>query len=199
MQTVKLTYSSLEQMQNRFLNILKLLNRRGVIDDINSIFNSKKPNSIISTIIKFKGTQKVAINFINNNVNSVSKNSSIEDFLGQDINMIKILCVPNISKKIFRQIKEYPNAEIFELANFDEDLINKDCINEHRILNDEEKNLIASQYKLTNLPKIQDCEMMARYYKAKEGDVMEVIRNNVNSGISYAYRLVVPGNIELFF
>lgn len=199
MQTVKLTYSSLEQMQNRFLNILKLLKRRGVIDDTQSIFNSKKPTSIINTIIKFKGTKNVAINFVNNHVSSVSKNSSTEDFLGQDINMIKILCIPSISKKIFRQVKEYKNAEIFQLNDFDEDIINKDFVSEHRILNEEEKKIIATQYKLINLPKIQDCDMMARYYKANEGDVMEVIRNNVNSGISYAYRLVIPGNIELFF
>lgn len=199
MQSVKLTLGSLEQMQNRFYNILKLLKRRGVIDNVDSIFKEKKPNSIINTVIKFKGESKVAISFINNNISSVSKNSSVDDFLGQDIKMIKILCVPSISKKIFKQVKEYPNAEIFELADFDEDIISKDFVNEHRILSEDEKKIIASQYKLTNLPKIQDCEMMARYYNAKEGDVMEVTRNNVNSGVSYAYRIVVPGSIELFF
>ena len=41
MQSVKLTLSSLEQMQNRFYNILKLLKRRGVIDNVDSIFKEK--------------------------------------------------------------------------------------------------------------------------------------------------------------
>jgi DNA-directed RNA polymerase subunit H (RpoH/RPB5) len=196
MSTVKLTFSSIEQMQNRFYNILKLLERRGVIDDIKVIYDDKKPMSIINTVIKFKN---IAINFVNNSITTISKNSSIDDFLGQDINMIKILCVPVISKKIYKQVQEYPKGEIFQLDDFDDDIINKDFISEHRIITDSEKKDIMTQYQLNNLPKIQDCEMMARYYNAKVGDVMEVTRYNVNSVISYAYRYVIPGNIDFFF
>ena len=88
------------------MNILKLLKRRGVIDDTASDpLIPKKPTSIINTIIKFKGNKKVAINFVNNHISNVSKNSSVDDFLGQDINMIKILCVPSISKKFLNKLE----------------------------------------------------------------------------------------------
>lgn len=202
MQSVKLTYTSVEQNQIRFCNVLMMLKRRGYIKDITSIYKSHKPESMINTIFKFKSDisdLKIAINFITNNINSIPKNSSVDDFLGQNINMIKILCVPSISKKLFKQVAEYPNGEVFELSNFDEDIISKHFISEHTILSEEEKKVIVSQYKLTNLPKIHDCEMMSRYYKAKVGDIMKIERNNVNSGISHAYRLVISGNIELFF
>lgn len=202
MQSIKLTYTSVELNQIRFNNVLKMLQRRGVVKNIEDIYKKNKPESMINTIFKFKSDVsdlKIAINFITNSISSIPKNSSVDDFLGQDINMIKILCVPSISKKIFKQVREYPNGEIFELENFDEDIIMKDFIMEHFILSEEDKKVIVSQYKITNLPKIHDCEMMSRYYKAKAGDIMRVERNNVNSGVSNAYRLVVPGNIELFF
>ena len=202
MQSVRLTYSSVEMNQIRFMNILKLLQRRNVIKDVDKIYKANKPDSLMNTVFKFKSDisdTKVAINLISNNISSIPKNSSIDDFLGQNINMIKILCVPTISKKVFKQVKEYPNSQVFELLNFDEDVPSKDFIQEHRILSEEDAEIIRQQYKETNLPKIQDCDFMARYYGAKPGQIMEVKRSNINCGVGIAYRLVVPGNIELFF
>ena len=203
MQSVRLTYSSVEMLQIRFKNILKLFQRRGLIANIDKIYQANKPDSLMNTVFKFKSdidnNTKFAINLISNNITSIPKNSSIDDFLGQNINTIKILCVPSISKKIYKQVKEYPNSQVFELLDFDEDIPEKDFIQEHRVISLEEAEVIKSQYKLSNLPKIQDCDFMARYYNAKEGDIMEVKRTNINCGLGTAYRLVVPGNIELFF
>lgn len=202
MQSVRLTYSSVEMNQIRFMNILKLLKRRGVIKDVDKIYKANKPDSMMNTIFKFKSDisdTKVAINLISNTISSIPKNSSIDDFLGQNIKTVKILCLPNITKKVYKQVKVYPNSQVFELLNFDEDVPSKDFIQEHRILSDEDADIIKKQYKESNLPKIQDCDFMARYYDARPGQIMEVKRSNINCGMGVAYRLVVPGTIELFF
>lgn len=202
MQSVRLTYSSVEMNQIRFMNILKLLKRRGVIKAVDKIYKDNKPDSMMNTIFKFKSDisdTKVAINLISNTISSIPKNSSIDDFLGQNVKTVKILCLPNITKKVYKQVKVYPNSQVFELLNFDEDVPSKDFIQEHRILSDEEAEIIKKQYKETNLPKIQDCDFMARYYDAQPGQIMEVKRSNINCGVGIAYRLVVPGTIELFF
>ena len=202
MQSVRLTYSSVEMNQIRFMNILKLLKRRGVIKAVDKIYKDNKPDSMMNTIFKFKSDisdTKVAINLISNTISSIPKNSSIDDFLGQNVKTVKILCLPNITKKVYKQVKVYPNSQVFELLNFDEDVPSKDFIQEHRILSDEEAEIIKKQYKETNLPKIQDCDFMARYYDAQPGQIMEVKRSNINCGVGMAYRLVVPGTIELFF
>ena len=203
MQSVRLSYSSLEQNQIRLLNILKLLKRRGVIKDVEKLYKENKPDSIINSIFKFNSDinkeQKIAISLINSPISSISKNSTIDDFLGHNVNSIKILCIPTISKKIFKQVKEYPNSQVFTLLNFMEDIPSKDFIQDHRIISEEEKKELEKQYKISELPKIQDCELMARYYGAKPGDVIEVKRSNINCGMGIAYRLVIPGSIELFF
>jgi len=202
MQSVRLTYSSVEMNQIRFMNILKLLKRRGVIKDVDKIYKANKPDSMMNTIFKFKSDisdTKVAINLISNTISSIPKNSSIDDFLGQNIKTVKILCLPNITKKVYKQVKVYPNSQVFELLNFDEDVPSKDFIQEHRIISEEEAEIIKKQYKESNLPKIQDCDFMARYYDAQPGQIMEIKRSNINCGVGIAYRLVVPGTIELFF
>ena len=203
MQSVRLSYSSLEQNQIRLLNILKLLKRRGVINDVDKLYKANKPDSMINSIFKFKSDinkdQKIAISLINSHISSISKNSTIDDFLGHNVNSIKILCIPTISKKIYKQVKVYPNSQVFTLLNFMEDIPSKDFIQDHRIISEEEKIELEKQYKISELPKIQDCELMARYYAAKPGDIMEVKRSNINCGMGIAYRLVIPGSIELFF
>tara|TARA_B110000879_G_C11174031_1_gene515038 strand:- start:2133 stop:2741 length:609 start_codon:yes stop_codon:yes gene_type:complete len=202
MQNIRLTYSSVEMNQIRFMNILKLLKRRGVIKDVDKMYKDNKPDSLINTIFKLKSDiddTKIAINLISNTITSIPKNSSIDDFLSQNVKTIKILCVPTISKKIYKQVNVYPNSQVFELLNFDEDVPSKDFIHEQRILSEEEAELVKKQYKVKNLPKIQDCDFMARYYDAQIGQIMEIQRSNINCGIGIAYRIVVPGKIELFF
>jgi len=158
---------------------------------------------MINTVFKFNSDinpdQKIAISIINSHITSIPKNSSIDDFLGHDVKAFKILCIPNISKKVFKQVKVYPNSQVFQLLNFDEDIPEKDFIQDHRIISEDEKIIISKKYKPSNLPKIQDCELMARYYNAKPGDILEIKRKNINCGEGIAYRLVIPGSIELFF
>ena len=106
MQSVRLTYSSVEMNQIRFMNILKLLQRRNVIKDVDKIYKANKPDSMMNTVFKFKSDisdTKVAINLISNNISSIPKNSSIDDFLGQNINMIKILCFLQFQKKFINK------------------------------------------------------------------------------------------------
>lgn len=203
MQTVKVTYSLLELTQNKFLNILKMLKRRNLIKNYESIYQSNLPESFTTNIIKFKSDisdQKFNIYFVNSPLTSISKNSSVDDFLNQNINIMKILIVPKITKKVFKQIEQnYSNSEVFSSEEMLEDIPSKDFIPDHRKLNQEEVEILEKKYMLKNLPMIQSYDPMIRHLGAKVGDVIVINRVNVNSGSSVAYRLVVPGNIDHYF
>ncbi len=203
MEQVKLTLSLLELTQIKFLNILKMLKRREVIDDVDSIYKSNIPKSFNTNVIKFKSDisdQKVNIYFVNSPISSISKNSSIEDFLNENIKIKKILIVPKITKKVFKQIiYNYSNAEVFSYQEMMEDIPTKQFIPNHRILKEEEKEILKKKYNLKDLPKIQSFDMMIRYLNAPINSVVVINRVNVNSGSSVAYRLVVEGNIDHYF
>ena len=59
--------------------------------------------------------------------------------------------------------------------------------------NDTEKNEVLEKYQTTvnKLPKIYTTDPMAKYYDMKKGDLIKVIRNDPEVGLSIAYKLVV--------
>jgi len=203
MNKIKLIKNALEINQLIFLNILNMLKTRGKINDIDNIYKKHIPKSINNKIIDFKSdisNDKFSISIISSPLSSISKSSSIDEYLSQNILIRKILVLPKITKKVFNQIEShYPNSEVFTLLEMIENITLKDFIPKHKILNKEEKEIILKKYKSKNLPKIQTSDVMIRYLDGKENDIVEITRNNINSGISIVYRLIIKGNIDYYF
>jgi DNA-directed RNA polymerase subunit H (RpoH/RPB5) len=61
-----------------------------------------------------------------------------------------------------------------------------------------EREELLKSFALKELGRIHSTDMMARYYGAKINDVFRIERPNINSGISIYYRVVIPGNLEIF-
>ena len=117
----------------------------------------------------------------------------------EDTNYHKIIIVPNLTKKIVKQIRStsHYNAEIFNEYELLEDISKKVFVPKHILLSDEEKEQILKTYQYSELSKIFDTDMMARYYQMKPDDIVKIIRPSINSGECIFYRHVVPGKNDL--
>ncbi len=142
---------------------------------------------------------KYNINIINQDVKNISGGSPIDDYLNKSVDIHKFLIVKNFSKKTYSQIiKDYKNAEIFTIYEFLEDIPSKEIIPQHILLNNDEKKELLESFGLNELGRIYSTDIMARYYGTKMNDVFRIIRPNINSGTSVYYRLVIPGNLDIF-
>ncbi len=183
-----------------------------VIKNLGLMFNRRKymksktfSDKIVESLISDKNHTfeldniKYNINIINQDVKNISGGSPIDDYLNKSVDVHKFLIVKNFSKKTYTQIiKDYKNAEIFTIYEFLEDIPSKEIIPQHILLNDEEKKELLESFGLNELGRIYSTDIMARYYGTKTNDVFRIIRPNINSGTSIYYRLVVPGNLDIF-
>ena len=181
-------------------NTLSMLKNRKII-------NSEEKEKYLSSFEKIAKTsdifelkkQKIRINVISSKLNSINKGSPLEDFLLEDTSFHKIIVVPKLTKKIVKQIKStsHYNAEIFNEYELLEDISKKVIIPKHILLAEDEKNKILKKYKYSELSKIFDTDIMARYYSMQPNDIVKIIRPSINSGECVFYRHVVPGKNDL--
>jgi DNA-directed RNA polymerase subunit H (RpoH/RPB5) len=191
--------SLLEINQTLIENVLKMIKRRELIKDNLKIYNTIKPNSTNDTIFNFDSdvdNNKYSVYLVNTVLNSVASGSSLDDYLKANINVKKFVILKDVGKKIIKQLQEYPNVEYFTFLEMMEDVPSKHFIPEHRVLNEKEKKIVDEKFSISNLPVILTTDFMARYYNAKKGDVVKIIRLNRNSGISVIYRQVLKGNLD---
>jgi DNA-directed RNA polymerase subunit H (RpoH/RPB5) len=193
--------NKLEILQTILYNCLLMLKRRGYISNVDTVYKKYMPTSISMNNFKIVDNNMTNYIYINNvDMNSIKKSSPIDDFLSTDINMKKFLITPTINKKILSQILDkYPNSEIFKHTEMLEDIVSKNFIPKHTLLDKKEKEKLLEIYKSNNLPKIFKLDMMSRYYNASEGDIFRIERNSILSGKSIYYRIVIPGDVNKFF
>ncbi len=88
----------------------------------------------------------------------------------------------------------YKNVEFFEQQKMTFNISKHVFQPKFIILNtEEEKNEVLEKYQTTinKLPKIYTSDPMAKYYDMKKGDMVKVIRNDPEVGLSISYKLVV--------
>lgn len=202
MDLTRVSYDNKEINKIIVTNILKMFQRRNLIENIeetfNSIENDISPNKSIK--VKLLNNQNSMIYIINDKVTSITQNSPIDDFLSKDVNIFKFVIIREPSKKTFKQVIEnYPNSEIFFQHEFMEDIPSKDIIPDHRILNSDEKDELTQVIESKSLKKIFTTDMMSRYFNAKVNDIFRINRMNTTSGNGIDYRVVVPGKIDMLF
>jgi DNA-directed RNA polymerase subunit H (RpoH/RPB5) len=83
-----------------------------------------------------------------------------------------------------------------ELFNFRDMIINKTqhiFVPKHRLLTDEEVEKVTTALNVpkTTFPRILKTDAICKYYGGKSGDVFEITRGNIISGIELVYRIVV--------
>lgn len=201
----ELIKSNLEIFETLLENVLIMFKNRGYIKNVKEIYKKHKPTSITMNNFNIKSDidNKMYYVFIHNvNINSIKKNSDVDDFLSKNVNNVKILLVPTVNKKILTQVlTKYPNSEVFRFSEMLENITKKIFIPKHTLMDKKSKEELLKLFKLTNLPKMSLLEPMARYYGAKINDVFKIERNSVLSGKSIYYRYVThkTDDIDIFF
>jgi len=192
-------YTNKEQKQIVLKNSLKMLERRDIKIDRKKIFD----------ILKDQLNENKALNFKDSNNKSyqyfilflkISNISQLEEFLNVNVDKYKILFLQSITKKVFKQIvNTYENVEVFFINELLEDIPSKVFIPKHKQLSNNDKEELLNNFKLSELAKIHQYDMMSRYYNVKPNDVFRIERFNINSCTSVYYRVVIKGGIDLIF
>ena len=200
--SVNVEYSSKEVSHLVLENVLKMLVRRNNIKTHEKLLNELTNDFINKSIVDFKdeNNKKVSINMSNLKLASIVQGSPLDDYLRNNLDVHKIVIMREPSKKVVKQIMtEYPNSEIFFEFEMMEDIPSKIFIPEHQLLTEEEKTNILETFKETELAKINDTDIMSRYYQAKFGDIFRIIRPSITAGKNIFYRRVVVGKIDQLF
>ena len=184
------------------LNILKMLYRRKLIDDVDVTYTEIGDDINQKAIIEFKlnDNSKCSIYSINTKLNSITQGTPVDDYLSNNITIHKIVILKDAAKKVLKQILlDYKNAEFFFEHEMLEDIPSKIFIPEHILLNEEESIELLSKFSEHELSNILNVDMMARYYHAKVGDIFKIIRPSIVAGNSIFYRKVIHGSLDILF
>ena len=200
--SVNVEYSSKEVSQVVLENILKMLVRRNNIAKYEKLLDELKSDFTDKGLVDFKddNNQKFSLNISNAKLSSIVQGSPLDDYLRNNLDTHKIVIMREPSKKVVKQLlTEYVNCEIFFEYEMMEDIPMKVFIPEHQLLTEEEKKNILETFKETELAKINDTDIMSRYYLAKFGDIFRIIRPSITAGKNIFYRRVVIGNLNQLF
>lgn len=180
-------------------NLGKLFHRRNYIDTA-ELSQKIYERILVDKVYNFElNNKKFSIDIMNIELKNITDGSNADEYLNKNIDHHKFLIVKSFSKKTFLQIQnDYKNSEIFTIDEMLEDIPAKEFIPDHQILNDTDKAELLDSFGLTELGRIYNTDMMARYYGAKKDDVFRITRANTSSGTSIYYRLVINGNMDIF-
>lgn len=81
--------------------------------------------------------------------------------------------------------------QVFWINSLQIKIVDHDFVPQHRVLNENEKNKLISNYNITSfnqLPIILQTDPIAKYYGMKRGDICEITRPSETSGQYIAYR-----------
>ena len=186
--------TELERQVAALSTITNMLVARKWIDKNNkTLLNT---TDIINTISIDCLNNKVAIKFYNSKLNTLN-DREIETFFASYPGYHRIIIVNDIATKAEKQVMSSQNIEVFRIMEVIKDISKHHLVPKHILLSKDEANTVMSEYKLNkkDMGRIYIDDPMARYLYAQKDDVIQVIRENINSGYSTYYRLVVLGSI----
>jgi len=200
--SVNVEYSTKEIFTIVLTNTLLMLGRRKLLKSSKKILEDLNDTFIEKGIIEFKddNNNKISINLTPGKLTSIVQGSQLDEYLKSNLDVHKIIIIKDPSKKVIKKIiTDYINAEIFMEHELMEDIPSKFFIPEHQLLTEEEKKNILETFKETELAKINDTDIMSRYFGAKVGDIFRMIRPSITAGYNIFYRRVVSGNFNQIF
>lgn len=200
--SVSVEYSTKEISAIVLTNVLKMCKRRNLIDNVNSLIENIKDDFINKGIIEFniKDNKKISVYQFTGKVASIVQGSPLDDYLKNFVDVHKIVIMKEPTKRSAKQItSEYPNVEFFFEYEMMEDIPSKMFIPEHILLLEDEKKDFLQIFKESELAKINDTDIMSRYYAAKVGDIFKIVRPSLSAGKNIFYRKVVLGNLNQLF
>lgn len=199
--SVSVEYSTKEINDIVFQNILKMLIRRNIIDNYEEIYKKNVDDFVSKGLVNFPTKKnRYSINMYSGKISSIVQNSPLDEYLRNNTDVHKIVVLKDPSKKVVKQISsDYPNAEFFFEHEMMEDIPSKNFIPEHILLQGDDKKILLQTFKEMELAKINDTDMMSRYFAAVPGDIFKIIRPSTTAGKNIFYRRVVNGTLNQIF
>jgi hypothetical protein len=134
-------------------NVLKMLERRGLVESWTNIFKNISSDTTGKSIfeIEIKDKKKYSVYIVNAKLTSIVQGTPLDDYLSNNIDIHKIIVAKDVAKKVVKQIvSEYTNAEFFFESEMMEDIPSKIFIPEHQLLTEEEKSRICNLIMVTD-------------------------------------------------
>jgi DNA-directed RNA polymerase subunit H (RpoH/RPB5) len=182
------------------INIMKLLERRKLLDSWQATYDKFKNETQTTIDITLNNNKKCSIYIINAKLTTIVSKTPLDIYLSNNIDVHKFIIIQEALKKVVKQIiYEYENAEYFSESEMLEDIPSKDFIPHHEIIGDEERKELLSKYQDTELSRILITDIMCRYYGGKIGDIFKITRPSFTAGYSIVYRRVVQGSLDIMF
>jgi len=170
------------------LNIVKMLKER----KLEPILKQKENDDTEYIIQTNKETFHVKIYIYD--ILSLGKFVDLIDFF-ESTDEPRIVIVSSIVNKVEKTIKEKygSNIEIFSEKELMINIIEHDFVPKHILLNEEDSKKVLEEYyaRKKDLPKIYHTDPIMKYYNAKIGQIVRIIRPSELSGEAIYYRLVI--------
>jgi len=195
---MNLEYDVNEKTQIILLNISKMLKERNLIKNHLSFYETIKNVSDTLEVNSNYENNNIAIKIIYNNINTIKDHNEIENFLDKYNKYHKFFIVTSLSKKAYKQFDEFPQTEIFQEIELMVNILEHDLQPKFRLLNKKEveEYFNTFQNKKREMPRILDSDPVSRYFGAKNGDIIEIVRPSVTTIDAITYRIVVQGNLN---
>ena len=102
--------------------------------------------------------------------------------------------ITSVTKKNLTEIAPF-RIEVFDQRTLLFNITKHEMVPKHSIITKEAKDALLKKYRIndTQLPKIMVDDPVARYYGARKGDVIKIIRPSDTAGRYVTYRVAVPG------
>jgi len=200
--SINVEYNNKEINQYIIENVLKMLERRGLIISWSNEYKKLSNDLDTKSIFQIQLTDKTnySIYLVNAKLSSIVQGTPLDEYLSNNIDIHKIIIARDVAKKTVKQIVgEYKNAEFFFESEMLEDIPSKVFIPEHQLMNSEEKAELLDKFSESELSRIFLTDIMARYYGAKIGDIFRIIRPSFTAGKNVFYRRVVNGSWDILF
>jgi DNA-directed RNA polymerase subunit H len=181
-------------------NMAKMLERRGLGDSSDAIAEVLLDNYEESQYASVYNNVRVKI--VNESVKNLNKTVGLLSYLQQ----VKpgescLLVVNNIFYQPFKALVAMGNVEVFWTFELFKDLYSNILIPPHRLLSLTEKEKVMREYQVRSkeISRMDRTDFVCRYMGFKVGDLIEIERPSVTSGISVAYRVVTNCSWESMF
>ncbi|ARF11378.1 DNA-directed RNA polymerase subunit 5 [Klosneuvirus KNV1] len=184
----------------KMLTERKLLNVENLSKNINKITSLGSDDDLYTVELdnpKSESSKKYIIKIFNQKIVSISKQSTIIEFLNKHKNTPKIIIVKDINPKPRQSIvSNFPSTEVFLEQELMINLIDSEIIDtKYEILEKDgdryKEYFEAYQNKKKQMPRLFIDDPMARYYNLKRYDIVRCIRISDTSGLAPFYRIVV--------
>lgn len=194
-------YNNDERLHIIITNLLNMLKNRNLINT----FNDKIVNDIYQKIKKsFEylikldnpdrfNNKEYKIIILNESVDRITSSSLMSSYIDKYPSIHKIIIVDSINKNVELQFIEKNDIEIFTKSYFMIDISQYKYTPKHILLTQEQKNQVYDEYNIpfNKYPKIFITDPMAKYYNARIGDLIKIIRPSSVSGYAVYYRYVI--------